>query len=732
MSIDKTAVTLLMIAALLPAAAYSQTPNPSQDPPQSSQPNQEQKPPTFQDTVQVTATRFGEPVAEVPGSISVVTGDEIRARGATDLRTALALLGGVSVAPGGDAGPAGAVPGLIGVREVDDLLLLIDGIPAGGAFIPQIEAISLNNVERIEVMRGAAPVYYGTTAFAGTINVIHYAAGSADRVTGVHFGSYQSGGVGGAAVLSAGRVRQSVSAELTQDNFSGERADFRRAQGIWRLATQLGGGNFRADVDLLALRQQPNSPAPIDEATGAFSTLLPVDFNQNPSNSALDTNRYKVVVDYDKKLSFGRWGNTAAYTQTKTDMVRGFIDLDDTPQPWSANTLADFEPYTQTQNLKELFIDSNVTTQPAKKMDLTAGVNLLMGRAGADSVRYATRLPINASDVPSTDTLASRGTVNLNDRRRFVGLYAQSRYEMTSAVSLLGGLRWNTTHETREDVRVNSRGVQTVAPGTQDVDRLTGSLGAAWRVWHGTDSPISVVTLHGNVGYTFQPAQIDFSPSPEAQPEGGGLLKPETQRSVIVGMKADSQNGLAGFDVDGFFVDFYNQPVQAVANGTAVLRSIGQQRYKGIDVEGALRPVTGLSIKANIGWSDALYEDYVTDIDGQPMQLAGNHQVLTPRVRVGGGLLYAPVRGWRGSLTSNWIGAHWLNSLNTFEAPAYAVVDASIGYRFEKFTVAILGSNLGDRRDAVQLSELGEEQFYRMPARRVDATLTWHYKPQRP
>jgi hypothetical protein len=38
------------------------------------------------------------------------------------------------------------------------------------------------------------------------------------------------------------------------------------------------------------------------------------------------------------------------------------------------------------------------------------------------------------------------------------------------------------------------------------------------------------------------------------------------------------------------------------------------------------------------------------------------------------------------------------------------------------------GSNLGNRRDAVQLSELGEGQFYRLPARRVDATLTWHYR----
>src|SRR5499426_4000799 len=241
--LSRAGASAICILMALPGILDAQTP-PSTSP-------QPPSPPTFQDTVQVTATRFGEPVAEVPGSISVITGDEIRARGATDLRGALALVAGVNVAPGGDAGPAGAVPGLLGVREVDDLLLLIDGIPAGGAFIPQVEAISLNNVERIEVMRGAAPVYYGTTAFAGTINVIHYAAGSADRVTGVHLGSYQSGGVGGAAILSSGTVRQSISAEMSRDNLSDDRANFRRAQGIWRLATQLGAGKFRADVDVL-------------------------------------------------------------------------------------------------------------------------------------------------------------------------------------------------------------------------------------------------------------------------------------------------------------------------------------------------------------------------------------------------------------------------------------------------------------------------------------------------
>jgi len=682
-------------AASFCAAARAQTPPTQPDPI------------TFQDTVQVTATRFGEPVAQVPGSIAVVTGDELRARGAVDLRTALAWVGGVSVAPGGDAGPA------------------------GGAFRPQMEAISLTNVERIEVMRGATPVYFGTTAFAGTINVIHYTAGNTDSTGTFHIGSYQSGGIGGAAVLSSGRVRQSIGGELMRENFSDPRASYRRAQGTWRLATQLGRGAFRADVDLLALRQKPDSPAPIDDATGAFSQLLPVDFNQNPLNAALDTNRFKVVADYDVPMSFGRWGSTIAYTHTNTDSIRGFIDAGDTPQPWTTRTSADLESFKQSLGLHELFVDSHVTLSPAKKVDLTAGVNVLAGDAAAASLRYGQRLLLDGvSQVPGTESMNAKGTVDFTDRRRFVGVYTQSRYEVTSRTSLLAGLRWNSTRETRDEVRVNSRGVRTTIPASQDVDRLTGSIGAAWRVWQPGNSPLDAVTVHGSVGYTFQPAQIDFGPNPEAQPEGGGLLAPETQRSVIAGLKADAAHGRMEFDVDGFFVDFYNQPTHSTAGGAPVLRSIGQQRYKGVDMEGVVRAVRAVTLKGNVGWTDALYSDFLTDVDGVATQLAGRHQVLNPSVRAGAGVLIAPARGWRASLTATWIGAHWLNSLNTFEAPAYAVVDASLGYRFARFTAAALASNLGNRRDAVQMSELGEGQFYRLPARRIGFTLTWHYTAQ--
>jgi hypothetical protein len=111
----------------------------------------------------------------------------------------------------------------------------------------------------------------------------------------------------------------------------------------------------------------------------------------------------------------------------------------------------------------------------------------------------------------------------------------------------------------------------------QDVDRLTGSVGAAWRVWHDADGPISVVTLHGNVGYTFQPAQIDFGPDPGSTRRRIAEAGDPAQRDHRD--EADSHNGMASFDVDSFFVDL--QPAgQAIASGTAVLRSIGQQRYR--------------------------------------------------------------------------------------------------------------------------------------------------------
>lgn len=129
------------------------------------------------DPIEVTTSKLPTVLRDAAATVTVVSGEELRARGARDLRAALSQVAGVAIAPGGDAGGASAVPSLWGLREFDAFLLVVDGVPSGGAFTPALASLDLANVERIEVLKGAAPVNYGATSFVGVIHIIHYGAG---------------------------------------------------------------------------------------------------------------------------------------------------------------------------------------------------------------------------------------------------------------------------------------------------------------------------------------------------------------------------------------------------------------------------------------------------------------------------------------------------------------------------------------------------------------------------
>ena len=655
------------------------------------------------DTVQVTGTRFGEQVQEVPLSISVISGEDLRARGASDLRTALALLGGVNVASGGDAGPAGAVPGLLGLREVDDFLLLVDGIPAGGAFSPPFEIVSLNNVQRIEVLRGPVPVFYGTTAFAGTINIIHFAAGQADPHVTITYGSRGSQAIQGAMVLSTGAVKQSISGELDHDRFTDERSGVKKALGSYRATSNIGGGQAKIDFNAILLRQKPNSPTPVDDS-GQLSTDLSQNFNQNPDNAKLDTNRFQLVLGYDKSLGFGHWGSTVSLTRSTMHLVRGFL-LDGFRDATGDNAAG----ATQSRRLSDVFFDTHLTSKPVPWLDLTYGLNELFGRATQTSQTFTYFVPLDGSTAPN-NSAGTGDTPSLQVTRSFFGAYVQSHLRVSERTSLLAGLRWNNTGETR----TFSDSKQTLHQ-SQHNNRPSGSLGGRVQVWRDPEGDLDDVTIHASLGNTFQPPQIDFGPEAGANP----LLKAETQRSIEFGIKADGLDGQIDVDLSAFSVDFANQAVAAQVSGLPTLLPGGKERFQGVEVETSYRPGPAWTIAAHASYNDARYRDFSTLINGNAVQLAGYSLPMAPRALAGAGVIFAPARGWRASVTQSFVGRRSLNQLNTAFVGGYAITDASVGYAFARYSIALAGSNLKNRRDPVLASELGEGQFYLQPPRRL-------------
>jgi len=118
---------------------------------------------------------------EFSGSVSVVTAAEIKARGANSVSEALELLPGVSIsATGGNGGDEIKIRGL----SAEYGLVLIDGkrVPNTERNISSSPAnrnrwVALENIERIEVIRGAASSLYGSDALSGVINIITKKAG---------------------------------------------------------------------------------------------------------------------------------------------------------------------------------------------------------------------------------------------------------------------------------------------------------------------------------------------------------------------------------------------------------------------------------------------------------------------------------------------------------------------------------------------------------------------------
>jgi iron complex outermembrane recepter protein len=277
------------------------------------------------DAVQVTATREELPLVETPASVTIISGDELRARGANDLRTALVGVSGVEISPGGEAGPAGAVPAIWGLREFDAFLLVVDDVPYGGAFNPALTALDLHDIARIEVMRGAAPVMYGATSFVGVIHVIHNPGGQAERRVSASVGGVPDNAGNVTAAVSEslpemGRWHQSIDVDGERRRYADAQAGLERGHVLYRLTGDMGGGTARLDVDLNSLRQHPTSPYP--RSGDGLDPGIDTDANFNPADARLDQNRGYIALGYSRDTGIGAWKTTFAFTRTKEERLR--------------------------------------------------------------------------------------------------------------------------------------------------------------------------------------------------------------------------------------------------------------------------------------------------------------------------------------------------------------------------------------------------------------------------
>ncbi len=269
----------------------------------------------------VTATRTPEPAKQVPVAVEVITREEIEASGAKSLDELLAEY---------HPGHLHKYPGLLSTVRIRGfasgdamgnelragVLILIDGHRAGTG---NIAAIPLENVERIEIVKGPGSVMYGSAAMGGVINIItRKGAGKPTATINLEYGSWNTlkvkGNMSGGLVNN--KIGISMSGRTVQQN-----EDFEVGEDGTRDNTK-----YNDDAFSLSLSFRPSnnhSLSLVGQYFNAWNVGTPgATYSPDPDNHKNFTRKYVSVKYSGKSPQINlNWDLSYYYTWNKSDWV---------------------------------------------------------------------------------------------------------------------------------------------------------------------------------------------------------------------------------------------------------------------------------------------------------------------------------------------------------------------------------------------------------------------------
>lgn len=258
-----------------------------------------------------SVSRKPQKLANAAAAIFVINQEDIRRSGATTIAEALRMAPGVQVGQISANKWAVSIRGING-RFSNKLLVLMDGRtlynPLFSGVYWEVQDTVMEDIDRIEVIRGPSAALWGANAVNGVINITTKSAKEA-------VGGLVSAG-GGTEERGFGTIRYGTSVGKDtalkfyakhQDHDSGGDANSHQAQDTWRMTR----GGFRADTNISSRDTVTVQGDYYDGKLGESYTLYDLPTSSNLTNSR--------VVDSQSMMSGGnllsRWQRTFSENQ---------------------------------------------------------------------------------------------------------------------------------------------------------------------------------------------------------------------------------------------------------------------------------------------------------------------------------------------------------------------------------------------------------------------------------
>lgn len=162
------------------------------------------------DPMMVTAARYEQRDIDIPAATEIYDQEKIEKLGANNVMEVVKNIPGFTLT----ASPTGNT--YIGFRGIakDNVAILINGIPLNQDGNYDLESISSDIIDRIEVVKGGATVLYGSNASAGVINIITNKKAAKNKVL-IGFGDKNK--FNGAVNVATDKLQVSYSRQQSKD-----------------------------------------------------------------------------------------------------------------------------------------------------------------------------------------------------------------------------------------------------------------------------------------------------------------------------------------------------------------------------------------------------------------------------------------------------------------------------------------------------------------------------------
>jgi iron complex outermembrane receptor protein len=649
------------------------------------------------DEIVVTATRMQSSLRDVARSISVVGKDRIQ--GATQqlgMDEALAAVPGLYIQNRYNfAGDLRVSMRGFGARSsfgIRGIRVFVDGIPET---LPDgqtgVDSIDLGSAQSIEVLRGPASSLYGN-ASGGVISVTTE-LGDADpfvegKIAGGEFGYRQYGLKAGGKVSSADYL---VNVSRTELDGYRDHGEFRGTQLNGRLSIPFH------DTDRLLVAVNFTDQPTAQDPGGINAAQVALDRSsaraQNIQYDADETvDQQRVGLVYERERSSG------TLTLRNHYVWRDFTNK----LPFASGGAVELDRFFYGFGAQYRLGDSL-----PDEFQLTFGIDY--DRQDDDRQRF-----------DNNDGVLGAQTFDQNERVDSTGLYMQAEYELSDALALQAGLRYDEISYDVSD-RFRADGDDS---GRLDFDEISPSIGMNYKLANG------VTFVSYSSGFE-TPTTTELA-NPDASGGFNPSLKPQMADNFEVGYKGGNER--LYYEASVFQIDLEDEliPYELAAFPDRIFFSnAGSSSRTGLETALSWSNQQGFGIDASFTWSDFEFDRF---IDENGNDFSGNSLPGLPEKFAYLGFNYASEDRFSGLFEVIYSGDLYTNNANSVEVSSYTVANLRFGFDMGRgnwlFRTYAGVNNLFDEdyNNNIRINAFGGRFFEPAPGRHFYVGVTANHK----